>query len=121
MKNQNYEQTTRIAAVGRSSIEVRSPRRPSRGRRHSTGRICGRLFPKPSGRRAFQRTDGRLASWCTMSPACTRSRSSSRVLLAAGQPITDVTWDAVDAINRDHAEENDNVTKEAALALLANQ
>ena len=39
-------------------------------------------------------------------------------LLAAGQPITGVAWDAVDKINRDHAEENDNVTKEAALALL---
>ena len=39
-------------------------------------------------------------------------------LLAAGQPITGVTWDAVDTINRDHAKENDNVTKEAALALL---
>ena len=40
-------------------------------------------------------------------------------LLAAGQPISDVTWDAVAAINRDHARENDGVTKEAALALLA--
>ena len=39
-------------------------------------------------------------------------------LLAAGQPITGVTWDAVDTINRDHARENDNVAKEAALALL---
>jgi hypothetical protein len=39
-------------------------------------------------------------------------------LLAAGQPIAGVTWDAVDAINRDHANENDNVTKEAAFALL---
>jgi len=39
-------------------------------------------------------------------------------LLAAGQPITGVTWDAVDTINRDHAKENDNVAKEAALALL---
>jgi hypothetical protein len=39
-------------------------------------------------------------------------------LLAAGRPITDVTWDAVDTINRDHAEENDNVAKEGALALL---
>jgi len=39
-------------------------------------------------------------------------------LLAAGQPITGVTWDAVDTINRDHAEENDNVSKETALALL---
>ena len=40
-------------------------------------------------------------------------------LLATGQPITGVTWDAVNAINRDHATENDGVTKEAALALLA--
>jgi hypothetical protein len=39
-------------------------------------------------------------------------------LLAAGRPITDVTWDAVDTINRDHAKEYDNVAKEAALALL---
>ena len=39
-------------------------------------------------------------------------------LLAAGQPITGVTWDAVDTINRDHAEENDNVTKDTALDLL---
>ncbi len=38
--------------------------------------------------------------------------------LAAGQPITAVTWDAVHAMNRDHAKENDGVTKEAALALL---
>jgi len=40
-------------------------------------------------------------------------------LLAAGKPITDVTWDAVHAMNRDHAKENDGVTKGAALALLA--
>jgi hypothetical protein len=40
-------------------------------------------------------------------------------LLAAGQPITDVTWEAVHAMNRDHARENDGVTKEDALALLA--
>ena len=39
-------------------------------------------------------------------------------LLAVGQPITGVTWDAVDAINLDHAKEYDNVAKEAALALL---
>lgn len=40
-------------------------------------------------------------------------------LLATGQPIAGVTWDAVDAMNRDHAKENDGVTKEVALALLA--
>ncbi len=39
-------------------------------------------------------------------------------LLAAGRPITSVTWDAVDTINRDHAKEYDNAAKEAAIALL---
>jgi len=39
-------------------------------------------------------------------------------LLAAGRPVTGVTWDAVHTINRDHAIENDNVTKEAAIALM---
>jgi hypothetical protein len=40
-------------------------------------------------------------------------------LLAAGQPISGVTWDVVNAMNSDHAKANDGVTKEAALALLA--
>jgi hypothetical protein len=40
-------------------------------------------------------------------------------LLAGGMPISGVTWDAVDGINRDHARDNDSVSKEAALALLA--
>ena len=40
--------------------------------------------------------------------------------LAAGQPVSGVTWDAVHAMNGGHAKENDDVTKEAALALLAN-
>ena len=40
-------------------------------------------------------------------------------LLAAGQPITGVTWDVVDTMNRDHAKENDGIAKQAALALLA--
>ena len=39
--------------------------------------------------------------------------------LGAGQPITGVTWDVIHTMNRDHAKENDGVTKEAALALLA--
>jgi hypothetical protein len=39
-------------------------------------------------------------------------------LLAAGHPISGVTGDAVAAINRDHAKDNDGITKEAALALL---
>ncbi len=40
-------------------------------------------------------------------------------LLAAGQPITGVTWDVVAVMNRDHAKENDGSSKDATLALLA--
>lgn len=40
-------------------------------------------------------------------------------LLAAGRPITGVTWEAIAAINRDHEEENDAATKPGTLALLA--
>ena len=40
-------------------------------------------------------------------------------LLAAGQPITGVNWDAVNTMNRDHAKENDGIAKGATLALLA--
>jgi hypothetical protein len=40
-------------------------------------------------------------------------------LLAAGRPVVDVTWDAVDTMNRDHARENDGAEKQATLALLA--
>jgi hypothetical protein len=39
--------------------------------------------------------------------------------LAAGTPITGVTWDVVHAMNARHATEAEGVTKEAALALLA--
>src|SRR4051794_30528122 len=38
--------------------------------------------------------------------------------LAAGKPVTGVTWDAVDEINAGHAEKFDSVTKEEALDLL---
>src|SRR5579862_3684273 len=40
-------------------------------------------------------------------------------LLAAGQPITGVTWDVVAQMNAGHADEHGNVSKEAALDLLA--
>jgi len=40
-------------------------------------------------------------------------------VLASGKPIDSVTWDAVHAMNRDHAKENDSVTQEATIALLA--
>jgi DinB family protein len=39
-------------------------------------------------------------------------------LLAAGKPVTGVTWDDVNQINALHATEHDAVTKEAALELL---
>ena len=38
--------------------------------------------------------------------------------LAAGEPITGVTWDAVNEINARHAAENNAVTKAAAIDLL---
>jgi len=38
--------------------------------------------------------------------------------LAAGKPITDVTWDVVHDLNARHARESGTVTKEAALDLL---
>jgi hypothetical protein len=40
--------------------------------------------------------------------------------LAAGNAITAVTWDVVNTMNHEHGKENDGVTKEAALTLLAN-
>ena len=40
-------------------------------------------------------------------------------LVAAGKPVTDVTWDVVAQINAGHATENAGTTKQAALDLLA--
>jgi hypothetical protein len=39
--------------------------------------------------------------------------------LAAGRPITGVTSEVIDAMNGQHAKENDSATQEATLALLA--
>ncbi|HEV2486868.1 MAG TPA: DinB family protein [Terracidiphilus sp.] len=39
--------------------------------------------------------------------------------LGAGQPITGVIWDGIHTMNSDHAKDNDGVTKQAALDLLA--
>lgn len=39
-------------------------------------------------------------------------------ILAQGNPVTGVTWEAVHALNGKHAGENDGVTKQAALDLL---
>lgn len=41
-------------------------------------------------------------------------------LLAVGHPIAGVTWDAADAMNGNHAKENNGAKKEDTLALLAN-
>jgi len=43
---------------------------------------------------------------------------SLATLLATGKPVSGVTWDAVDTINREHAEKNRGISKEAALAIL---
>jgi DinB family protein len=40
-------------------------------------------------------------------------------LLAAGKPVTGVTWDAVADVNAGHAADNENATKQQALELLA--
>jgi hypothetical protein len=40
--------------------------------------------------------------------------------LAAGNAITAVTWEVVNTMNHEHGKENDGVTKEVALTLLAN-
>jgi hypothetical protein len=39
--------------------------------------------------------------------------------LGAGQPITGVIWDGIHTMNRDHAKDNDGVTKQTTLDLLA--
>jgi hypothetical protein len=40
-------------------------------------------------------------------------------VLAAGNPVTGVTWDGIHAMNADHARTNAGVTRQAALELLA--
>ena len=44
---------------------------------------------------------------------------AARTAARAGQPIAGVTWDVVHGINAEHALDNDGATKDAALALLA--
>jgi hypothetical protein len=39
-------------------------------------------------------------------------------LVAAGRPITGVTWQAIATMNRDHEEQNENATKQETLELL---
>jgi hypothetical protein len=120
MKNHNYEQIT-------------EPRSPSVAAmlNHRSEALATRLENGATALAAFAATLSE-AEWQTRLPKDGRKvgvvvhhvaslypiEIQLASLLAAGQPIMDVTWDAVDTINRDHAKENDNVAKEAALALL---
>ena len=40
-------------------------------------------------------------------------------LLASGQPVTGVTWDVIATMNGTHSQDNDGVSKQETLALLA--
>jgi hypothetical protein len=121
MKNQTYEETTdnRFPAAG-TTINARS------------AALAARLEAGAAALAAFAATvsetdwqvrlpkDGRkigvvVHHVASMYPV----EIQLAALLAAGQPITNVTWDVIAAMNRDHAVDHDGVTKEAALALLA--
>lgn len=120
MNNESYE---RIAATQSLAISLKLNRR--------SDALAARLERGASALAAFAETLSEM-EWQTRLPKDGRKvgvvvhhvasmyplEIQLASLLAAGQPITGVTGDAVDAINRDHAEENDNVTKQAALALL---
>jgi len=120
MKNQNYERFT----------ETQPPAMGLKLNRRSDA-LAARLEGGAAALAAFaERLSG--AEWQTRLPKDGRKvgvvvhhvasmyplEIQLASLLAAGKPIIGVTGDAVDTINRDHAEKNDNVTKEAALALL---
>jgi hypothetical protein len=120
MNNQSYE---RIAKTQSPPVELKLNRR--------SDALAARLESGAAALTAFAETLSE-AEWQTRLPKDGRKvgvvvhhvasmyplEIQLASLLAAGLPITGVTWDAVDAINRDHTEENDNVTKAAALALL---
>ena len=120
MKNQNYERIaeTRSLAVG---LEL-NRRSDALATRLESGAAALAAFAVTLSESEWQTRlpkDGRKVGVvvhhvASMYPLEMQLAS----LLAAGQPITGVTWDAVDAINRDHAKENDNVSKETVLALL---
>jgi hypothetical protein len=120
MKNQSYE---RIAEVESRAVGVRLNRR--------SDALAARLESGAAALAAFAATlsepewqtrlpkDGRKAGVVVHHVASMYPLEIQLAnLLAAGQPITGVTWDAVDTINRDHAKENDEASKETTLALL---
>jgi hypothetical protein len=120
MKNQTYEQV----------IEDTFPPAGAKLNRRSEA-IAARLEAGAAALAAFAATLSE-AEWQTRLPKDGRKvgvvvhhvasmypvEIQLATLLASGQPVTEVTWEVVDTINRGHAKENDNVTKEAALALL---
>ena len=120
MKNQTYE---RIAGAQSPAVGLNLNRR--------SDALAARLESGAAALAAFAETLSK-SEWQTRLPKDDRKvgvvvhhvasmyplEIQLASLLAAGQPITGVIGDAVDTINRDHAEENDNVTKEAALTLL---
>jgi hypothetical protein len=120
MNNQSYE---RIAETRPLAVEPRLNRR--------SDALAGRLESGAAALAAFAATLSE-SEWQTRLPKDGRRvgvvvhhvasmyplEIQLASLLAAGRAVTGVTWDAVDTINRDHAKENDNVTKEAALTLL---
>src|SRR5215831_20037066 len=120
MKNQSYE---RIAETRSLAVGLTLNRR--------SDALAARLESGAAALAAFAETLSE-AEWQTRLPKDARKvgvvvhhvasmyplEIQLASLLAAGQPITGVMGDAVDTINRDHAEENENVSKEATLALL---
>jgi len=118
MRNHNYEQTTEPQAQA-ATLNQRSE---ALAQRLENGATALAAFTATLSEAEWQTRlpkDGRKVGVvvhhvASMYPIEIQLAS----LLAAGQPIMGVTWDAVYTINRDHAKENDNVAKEAALALL---
>lgn len=120
MNNHNYEQIT----------ESLSPSKATRVNQRSEA-LAGRLEKGAAALAAFAATLSE-AEWQMRLPNDSRKigvvvhhvasmypiEMQLANLLAAGEPITGVSWDAVAAINRDHAKEHDTVSRESALALL---
>jgi hypothetical protein len=119
MKNQTYERTTETQSPATLRLNLRSDA------------LASRLESGAAALVAFAETLSEV-DWQTRIPKDGRKvgvvvhhvasmyplEMQLASLLAAGQPITGVTWEAVATINRDHAEENDNVPKDSALDLL---
>src|SRR5438477_2695857 len=119
MKNHNYEQITGPQSPSLAMLNQRSEALATRLENGATALAAFAASLSEAEWQTHLPKDGRKVGVVVHHVASmypTEIQLAS--LLAAGQPITSVTGDAVDAINRDHAEENDNVSKEAALALL---